>query len=131
MAGDYGSASARSHTDSENLPVSGGLSGMTSWLIQRISATFLGIYILIFMLALIVSGGWNYAEWQSLMSAKPMIAATVLFYFSVLLHAWVGIRDVIMDYIHPLAIRLLVLSLIGATLLLFAFWSFVILGRLL
>jgi succinate dehydrogenase hydrophobic anchor subunit len=36
-----------------------------------------------------------------------------------------------MDYVHPLAIRLLVLSLIGATLMLFAFWCFAILIRML
>ena len=104
---------------------------MTSWLIQRISAVYLGFFVLFCLLTLLVTGGWNHAEWQSLMSSKIVIAATFLFCLSLFLHVWVGIRDVIMDYVHPLSIRLLVLSLIGATLMLFAFWCFAILIRML
>lgn len=111
--------------------MSGGLNGMTAWLVQRISAAYLGIFILLCLFALMVTGGWDHAEWQSLMSTKLVIAATFLFYLSLFLHAWVGIRDVVMDYVHPLAIRLLLLSLIGAVLMLFAFWCFAILSRLL
>ncbi len=104
---------------------------MTSWLVQRISAVYLGVFILLCLITLLLTGGWNHAEWQSLMATKIVIAATFLFYLSLFLHAWVGIRDVVMDYVHPLAIRLLVLSLIGAVLMLFAFWSFAILTHML
>ena len=107
--------------------MSGGLNGMTAWLVQRISAVYLALYMLGFLLALLISGGWNHAEWQALMTSRFMVATTFLFYISLLLHAWVGMRDVVMDYIHPLPIRLTVLAMIGATLLLFAFWSLAIL----
>jgi succinate dehydrogenase / fumarate reductase membrane anchor subunit len=47
---------------------------------------------------------------------------TLLFFAGVLLHAWVGIRDVVIDYVHAAALRLCVLSLVGALLLVCGFW---------
>jgi succinate dehydrogenase / fumarate reductase membrane anchor subunit len=56
--------------------------------------------------------------------AHPLVSlATLLFFASLLLHAWVGIRDVIIDYVHPTAIRVSVLTVIGFGLVGCAAWA--------
>ncbi len=107
--------------------MSSGLGGMTAWLAQRISAVYLALFLVFFLLALLFTGSWNYAEWRALMAQPAMITATLLFHISLLLHAWVGVRDVIIDYVHPLPWRLAVLAAVGAALLALAFWGMLIL----
>ncbi len=110
--------------------MSGGLGGLTPWLIQRISAVYLGLFLATFLIMLLLDGGWDYTHWRATLRQPWMIAAALLFYLSLIAHAWVGIRDVVVDYIHPLALRLATLALIGALLAVFAFWSLLILAGL-
>jgi succinate dehydrogenase / fumarate reductase membrane anchor subunit len=51
----------------------------------------------------------------------------MVFFAALLLHAWVGLRDVVLDYIKPLALRVGVLALLGFALLAVAMWA----GRIL
>ncbi len=104
------------------------LSGLTAWLVQRLSA----IYLLLFS---VVVFGWfaqtpelTFTQWQGLF-AQPIIAiATAMFILALLLHAWVGVRDVILDYAgHFAAVRLLLLALLGSWLIVLGIWSAAIL----
>ena len=55
--------------------------------------------------------------------AQPLVGfGLLLFFASLLLHAWVGIRDVVIDYVHPTAIRVSVLTVIGFVLIGCALW---------
>jgi len=64
------------------------------------------------------------------MSAGVSIASFV-FFAALLTHAWVGLRDVIMDYVHPVAVRVFVLALLVCGLLASAAWvaRILLLGR--
>ena len=47
---------------------------------------------------------------------------TGLFVLALLLHAWVGMRDVILDYVHNTVVRIFALSLVLAVLFGSGFW---------
>ena len=98
------------------------ISGLRSWALQRLSAVFLIVFTLYIVFELLLhplSGYMQWRDWlgQPLNSILIMLAAIML-----LIHAWVGMRDVVMDYVHPLALRVLVLSLLGLGILACAIW---------
>jgi len=39
--------------------------------------------------------------------------STTVFFAALLAHAWVGVRDVILDYAHPLSFRVMLLASLG------------------
>jgi succinate dehydrogenase / fumarate reductase membrane anchor subunit len=54
----------------------------------------------------------------------------MLFFLALLYHAWVGVRDIIMDYVKPTGIRLALQTLVGTALVFYLVWSVSILwGR--
>lgn len=83
--------------------------GLRDWLAQRITAVVMAVYTLIFIAVLLAGGPVTYESWKSLfskglMGSMPLL--TLLFVVSVLIHAWIGVRDILMDYIKPAALRL-------------------------
>ena len=90
-------------------------SGLRAWMIQRISAAYLAGFFLYILFTLIFNGPDNWYEWRAWL-AHPMVNTGFgLFFLSLLFHAWIGVRDVIMDYISPFGLRLTVLILMGLT----------------
>ena len=104
--------------------------GLKDWLIQRVTAMVMAAYTLVLGFALLLSPGINQAGWRSLMAGGLMRFLTFLFIISLAYHAWIGIRDIWMDYVKPLGLRLLLhvltlLALVGC-----AGWAVQILWRL-
>ena len=103
--------------------------GLRDWLAQRITAVVMALYMVTIGFVLFSGKPVTYDAWRSLFAQGWMRVATLLFAFSLAWHAWVGVRDILMDYIHPTALRL---SLQVATLLLLAVyvgWTVQILWR--
>jgi len=97
-------------------------SGLRAWFLQRATAIYLMLFILYTLQHLIFHAPSGYAEWHG-WAASPLVALGLLLFFaSLLLHAWVGIRDVIIDYVHHTAIRISVLTVIGFVLVGCAVW---------
>ena len=69
-----------------------------------------------------VRGGIDFALWQALFANGAFRIATMLFWLAVLWHAWVGMRDIWMDYLKPTALRLTVETLTVLILLAYAVW---------
>ncbi len=80
--------------------------GWRDWLVQRITAVVMAAYTLLILGLLLWFGGLDYASWQSAFANEPFRLATFVFMLSLLWHAWVGIRNIAMDYIKPVAVRL-------------------------
>ena len=80
--------------------------GMRDWLAQRITAAIMAIYSLIVLFALFAAKPITYGWWRELFSQGWMRVATLLFAVSLAWHAWVGVRDILMDYIKPDGLRL-------------------------
>ncbi len=105
------------------------LSGQRAWLLQRITAVYTGVYVVLALLLFVVAPPADYATWKALVGQPLVALLTALFAVVVLLHAWIGLRDVVMDYVHPLGARLTVLTLAGGGLILMGLWAFYILVR--
>lgn len=90
--------------------------GLRAWLLQRFTAVYLAVYLLVVLLAYVTRDGWDYAAWRGWMGEPLMGVATIVFALSVLLHVWVGVRDVLIDYIHAAWLRLMFMA--GTALLL-------------
>jgi len=103
--------------------------GVRGWLIQRISAVVMAAYVFGLVVALVASGPVSHASWTALFSGSAMRVGTLLFVISVLLHAWVGIRDVLMDYIKNTGLRLTLQVLTVLWLVGCAGWALQILWR--
>ena len=103
--------------------------GLRDWLAQRITAAIMAVYTLILFGVFLKNSPFTYAAWKDLFAQGWMRVATLLFAASLAWHAWVGVRDILMDYVKPDGLRL---TLQVATLLLLATyvgWTIQILWR--
>ena len=80
--------------------------GLKDWLAQRLTAVAMAAYTLLWLGIAGYAGGVDYALWRSLFANTAFRVATLLFGLAVLWHAWVGMRDIWMDYIKPVGLRL-------------------------
>lgn len=96
--------------------------GLRIWLIQRLSAVYMLLFVVCFGIYFAVCTPTSYLEWRTMMANNFVGITTTLFFLSLLTHAWVGMRDVIMDYIHIDSIRLALLTGVGFALLGTAIW---------
>ncbi|MGF1644088.1 MAG: succinate dehydrogenase, hydrophobic membrane anchor protein [Thiotrichales bacterium] len=106
--------------------MSAGLGGFRPWLLQRITAVVVGVGTVALIL-LVLFGDWTYEHWRAFVGTPLVAIAFMLFFGALLLHAWIGVRDVIIDYVHPLAYRLATLTLVGLVLTGCAAWAAAIL----
>lgn len=84
-------------------------SGIRLWVMQRLSAVYMVAFVFLCLIAIFQGVTNSYADWHDWV-AHPIINATIaLFFLSLLIHAWVGMRDIIMDYVKPFAFRFSVL----------------------
>lgn len=97
--------------------MSGGLQGFRAWLLQRLTAAFLVIGSILLIILVLCPPANGHESWKAWMERPFTIIAIGLFSASLALHAWVGVRDVIIDYVHPLGLRLTALTLLGIYLL--------------
>lgn len=85
------------------------LSGLRAWTLQRVSALLLLGFALWFAGDLLVAPPGGYEEWRAMVARPAASAALAVFFAALLLHAWVGVRDVVLDYVHSLPLRAVVL----------------------
>lgn len=87
-------------------PVTGSHSGTGWWLVQRFSAVVMLFAGLTLWLALLQLPLLDYANWRALFQQDAIRLLAWLLVASLSLHAWVGLRDVLMDYVKPMSLRL-------------------------
>ena len=80
--------------------------GMRDWLSQRVTATLMAIYTLLLLVQLLFGGPLGYDRWAGIFAAQWMKVLTFVILICLGWHAWVGMRDIWMDYIKPAALRL-------------------------
>ena len=96
--------------------------GLCAWLVQRVSAVYMLLFIVFILAHFIVDPPRSYAAWHGWIMSSSVSMATAVFFAALLAHAWVGVRDVIMDYIHPVAFRVWALALLGIGLTALGVW---------
>ena len=104
--------------------------GMRDWIFQRVSAAYMIFYTLVFIAVACFFGIDGYHGWRHIFSVGPMEFLTFIFWMSLLYHAWVGMRDIFIDYVQPMWIKLPLLSVVALVLIGYAGWIAGILWRL-
>jgi succinate dehydrogenase / fumarate reductase, membrane anchor subunit len=101
--------------------------GLRDWLAQRLTALILAAYTLFFALYLVVvvrgAGVLGYDQWAGMFAPVWMKVLTLIALLALMYHAWIGMRDVWMDYVRPTGIRLGLLLLTILWLVFCAIWS--------
>jgi succinate dehydrogenase / fumarate reductase membrane anchor subunit len=97
-------------------------SGLGEWLAQRLTALYMAGFSVFAVVYLLISPRLDFVHWQSWMSNPGVRIALALFFVSALVHAWLGLRSVFMDYLKPAWLRFTVLSLTLLALLAQGVW---------
>lgn len=83
--------------------------GMRDWLSQRITAVLMALFTVVLIVRIFIvpgEGGVDYYSWSQIFNPQWMKFLTFSVIASLALHVWVGIRDVWMDYVKPVGLRL-------------------------
>ena len=105
--------------------------GLKDWLAQRVTAALMALFTLVLLLQIIfTSGDMGYDKWASIFNTEWMKTLTFTVILSLAYHAWVGMRDIWMDYIKPVGIRLLLQIFTLVWLVGCAGWAIQVLWRL-
>ena len=81
--------------------------GLRDWLSQRVTAAMMALFTLNVLAQVIFSKGpIGYDKWAGIFASQWMKVLTFTVIVALLWHVWVGMRDVWMDYIKPLGLRL-------------------------
>ena len=102
---------------------------MRDWLAQRITAAIMAVYSVILLAVLVSSAPITYVVWKALFAQGWMRVATLLFAASLGWHAWVGVRDILMDYVKPTGLRLALQVAVLLTIAGYLAWTVQILWR--
>ena len=97
--------------------------GLMDWLVQRLSAVVMAVYTLLVLAIVLWNGGIDYAMWTDLFGHGGFKLASFLFMVSLLYHAWIGVRDILMDYIKPAGMRLLLETVTVVVLVAYLGWT--------
>ena len=80
--------------------------GLRDWLSQRITAVLMVMFTLALLVQVLMPGPLDYARWSGIFAAQWMKVLTFVVIVSLAWHAWVGVRDIWMDYVKPVGVRL-------------------------
>ncbi|MBM3375726.1 MAG: succinate dehydrogenase, hydrophobic membrane anchor protein [Betaproteobacteria bacterium] len=103
--------------------------GLRDWLSQRITAVILGSYSVILVVSALLAPEPGYYGWSGLFAQTWMKVFTLLAFLAFFYHAWVGVRDIWMDYVKPLGLRLALQAFTIVWLLGCAIWAIDVLWR--
>ena len=80
-----------------------GRSGVHDYIIIRVAGINLALYAM-FLLGFFLTNDVNYLSWKSLFSNLGMQVFTILTLLSLLAHVWIGLWQVLTDYIKPVGL---------------------------
>jgi succinate dehydrogenase / fumarate reductase membrane anchor subunit len=103
--------------------------GVGGFLLQRLTAVVLTVFVLFLLLRLVFGGPLGYDGWAGLFVPLWMKIVSLAALLALLYHAWIGVRDIWMDYVKPTGIRVALQTLTVLWLVFCAVWSVQILWR--
>jgi len=94
--------------------------GMRDWLSQRVTAGLMALFTIVLLVQVLFGGPLGYDRWAAIFSAQWMKVLTFVVIVALGWHAWVGVRDIWMDYVKPVGTRLVlqvftIVWLVGCT----------------
>ena len=103
------------------------LEGLRPWVIQRVSAVYLVLFIVYATFYFITADTVSYDSWRSWLYSPFNTTVVGIFVIALLFHAWIGMRDVVLDYVHNIMLRIFILAMLVGVLLGCGLWVFRIL----
>ena len=110
--------------------VGGARYGLRDWLAQRVSAVLMPIYMAFLLGFVAAHRPLQYGDWKGLFDQAWMRIFSLLFVISLCIHAWVGMRNIFMDYVGSTGIRLLQQVVVIVALAVYFLWAVQILWSL-
>ena len=104
--------------------------GLRDWIAQRATAVIMAIYSVLLVAVLLLVRPATFEAWQAVFANGLMKFLTFLFFVSLFYHAWIGVRDLWMDYVKPTGVRLSLHVLTISLLVGYTAWAAAILWRL-
>lgn len=102
--------------------VAGARTGLTAWLWQRGTAVAM-LLLLIALAGHVWRQPWSgYEAWRALIAPLPVRIGLVLFFFGLYVHVWLGVREIVMDYVPLILLRLALYALTLLALAGLALW---------
>ncbi|MES2935725.1 MAG: succinate dehydrogenase, hydrophobic membrane anchor protein [Pseudomonadota bacterium] len=80
--------------------------GLRDWLAQRVTAVVMILFTAILLVAFLTGNKFNYEGWAGLFAQQWFKIFSFVTFVALFYHVWVGMRDIWMDYVHSLALRL-------------------------
>jgi len=99
------------------------LHGLRPWLIQRVSAVYIALFVMYAVVTLLSVNDVSYLQWRDWLFHPFNIIAAGLFVIALLMHAWVGMRDIILDYLHNTLLRMMAFTLVIVVLISSGLWA--------
>jgi succinate dehydrogenase / fumarate reductase membrane anchor subunit len=99
--------------------------GLRDWLAQRITAVVITLYVALVIVMMFARGGdpVDYAAWHALFERGWFLVVSFVFLIAVYYHAWVGMRNILMDYVRPIGLRLLLQAAVICALIGYTGWA--------
>ena len=102
-----------------------GRTGIQDWLFLRATAIIIVLYVLYFV-GFLATTDITYEVWRGFFSSSLTKVFTILTLLSILIHAWIGMWQVLTDYIKPVALRLTLQLIIVVALLAYLIYGTIV-----
>ncbi len=107
------------------------LEGLRPWVIQRVSAVYIVLFILYAVFSYVTAGASDsamaYSAWNNWLYHPFNTTVVGIFVIALMFHAWIGMRDAVLDYVHNIMLRIFTLALLIGVLIGSGLWVFRIL----
>ena len=97
--------------------------GVKDWLAQRVTAIVMAVFTVVLLVSFLTGQNFTYEGWAGLFARQWFKLFTMVTFFGMFYHVWVGVRDIWMDYVKPVGIRLTLQTLTLLWLLGCAAWT--------
>ena len=100
-----------------------GRSGLSDWLVQRVSAVILAVYSIFMVAYLLLNPQIDFAQWQSLFNNTSMRIFSLMALLSLGAHCWIGLWSVSTDYLKPFLLRFVFQMVVGLLMFIYTIWG--------
>jgi len=104
--------------------------GLRDWMVQRVTGGIIAVYSIFFVIVMLMQPALDFISWRSVFTHTWMRVPTFVCLLAVYYHAWVGVRDILMDYVKPTTLRLCLQVIVVVALVSYTAWTVQILWSL-
>lgn len=104
--------------------------GLRDWLAQRVTAVLMVLFTALLLVQVVFGGPLGYDKWSGIFAQQWMKFLTFSVILALLYHVWVGMRDIWMDYVQAVGVRLVLQVFTIVWLMGCAGWAIQVLWRL-